>query len=111
MTLAFSRAGILPSWGWEEGKIAACRISPVGLTHVGLIFQCTGSSFVRHWWNVFEIYGYTPATKDGMSSLVCLKAWNESMGCLFTDYLTVASSSAVNFMELGEEGLGSIWYH
>ena len=37
--------------------------SPMGLTHICLIFHREGSSFIRNWQTVFDISGATSDTK------------------------------------------------
>ena len=61
----------------------------MGLTQFILIFQCKGYPLVRHWWNSFDIYGETPATKEVMFSLVFLKIWNASLSCIFILHLMI----------------------
>ena len=75
------------------------------LTNFLIIYQRKEYSFVRHWRTMFDISQEAPATKEGMSSLVCLKEWTESPSCIFTEGLNVESSAAVDLMMLGEVGL------
>ena len=58
---------------------------------------------------MFHIYGEKPATKEVVSSLVCLKAWTTSLSCRFTENFTMASSATFGLRFLGEEGLENIW--
>ena len=58
---------------------------------------------------MFEISGATPATKEVLSNLVYLKAWNAYPSCCLTEDLTVASSTTMDSMVLREKGLVLLW--
>ena len=51
---------------------------------------------------MFYISGAAPAKNKAMSSFFCLNSWTVSLSRRFTEYLTVASSAAVDLMVLGE---------
>ena len=70
-------------------------------THTCLVFHFMGSYFVRNQQDGFVVSVETPARKQGVYSLVSLKACTPFLRFLFAENLSVAFSSVVNLVVLG----------
>ena len=80
----------------------------MGLTHLLMILH-RAEFFVRHKRTVIDIYGYTSATKDVISSEYFFNARTASLSCLFTKFLVTSLSSVMDSVMLVGVGMESLW--
>ena len=64
-------------------EISECSIYPILFNGVLIIFHCEMTYLVRHWRTVLESSVWTPTTKEGKSSLDCLKDMTACLSWIF----------------------------